>query len=214
MEGMTMRKHAWLLLVLTALIFSQIDVASGAETLTLGHLNALSGGVALYGKDSKNAITMGVEEINSKGGITVAGKNYKIEVIHYDTKFKPSTALSAYRRLVDLHNVKFIHNMGTQTGRAIVPHNENDKVLLDDISSTETFCHHGNKLLLVQVVRPNGYNTPVARAAVRVGLKRMCILADDSLFGRESGGLVKKEFERLGGTVIASEFVDTTLCPY
>jgi branched-chain amino acid transport system substrate-binding protein len=206
-----MKKYSLLLLgALMILVFVQINVASGAEILKFGHLNALTGGVSLYGADSKNAITIAVEEINAKGGITVAGKNYQLEVIHLDSKFNPGATLTGYRRLVDLHKIQFIHNMGTETGRAITPHNEKDNVLLDVISSTETFNLQGNKLLLNQVCRPNGFNTPVANEAAKQGLRRMCIIADDSLFGKEASLLIKKEFEDMGGKVVGTEYVNTT----
>ncbi len=192
------------------LALGQSEMGATAETLKLGHLNALSGGVSLYGADSKNAITLAAEEINAKGGLTVGGKNYQVEVIHLDNKFNAAATVAGYRRLVDLHKIQFIHNMGTETGRAITPHNEKDKVLLDVISSTESFNQQGNELLLNQVCRPNGLNTPVAAEAAHQGLKRMCIIADDSLFGKEAAGLITKEFESLGGKIVGAEYVNTT----
>lgn len=204
-----MKRKSWILCVtLLVLVFVYVGGASGAEILKLGHLNAFSGGASLYGADSKRAITMAVEEINSSGGISIAGKTYQLEVIHLDTKYNAAETLATYRRLVDLHKIRFVHNMGTTTGQAILPFNEKDKVLLDVISPTESMNQQGNKLLLNQVCRPNGFSRPVAREAARQGLKTMCIIADDSIFGREHSAIISKNFEELGGKIIAAEYVD------
>ncbi|HUT42929.1 MAG TPA: ABC transporter substrate-binding protein [Desulfobacterales bacterium] len=203
------KKRSWIVFIaLLVLMFVYVGGASGAEILKLGHLNAFSGGASLYGADSKRAITMAVEEINSSGGISIAGKTYQIEVIHLDTKYNAAETVAGYRRLVDLHKIRVIHNMGTVTGQAIMLYNQKEKVLLDIISPTESMNQQGNTLLLNQVCRPNGFSRPVAKEAAREGLKSMCIIADDSIFGREHAAIITKNFEELGGKIIASEYVD------
>ena len=52
--------------------------AWGAEVIKVGFTGPLSGGSAKYGKNSEAGLVMAIEEINAKGGITVAGKKYKV----------------------------------------------------------------------------------------------------------------------------------------
>jgi branched-chain amino acid transport system substrate-binding protein len=203
-----MKKYFCLIFVfVTVLVLCQAGAVMAEKTLKLGHLNAFSGGASLYGADSKRAITMAIEEVNGKGGVNIGGENYLLEVVDLDSKYKPAATVAGYRRMVDLHGIHFIHNMGTVTGKAIMPYNEKDKVLLDVISPTESMNQTGNKLLLNQVVRPNGYDPPVVREAIKRGLRRLCIIADDSDFGKEHTTVITNEFKKLGGKVLGVEYV-------
>ncbi|MGB9628233.1 MAG: ABC transporter substrate-binding protein [Thermodesulfobacteriota bacterium] len=207
-----MKKYFWLLIMLLGvLILWHADHALAQKILKFGHLNAFSGGVSLYGADSKRAITMALEEINAKGGVNVGGQRYLLEVEHMDGKYQPADTVAAYRRLVDLHGIRFIHNMGTVTGKALMAYNEKDGVLLDIISPSETLNLEGNKLVLNQVVRPNGYDPPVVREAIRRGLKNLCVIADDSDFGKEHTEVITRTFTQLGGKVLAVEYVKTAV---
>jgi branched-chain amino acid transport system substrate-binding protein len=207
-----MKKYFWLIIILiTGLVSSQASQALAQKTLKFGHLNAFSGGVSLYGADSKRAMTMALEEINAKGGIPVGGERYLLEVEHIDGKYKPADTVAGYRRLVDLHGIRFIHNMGTVTGKALMAYNDKDKVLLDIISPSETLNQEGNKLVLNQVVRPNGYDPPVVREAIKRGLKDLCVIADDSDFGKEHTEVILRTFAQLGGKVLAVEYVKSAV---
>ncbi len=197
------------LLTLTLISNGPLFAASEPKRLLLGHLNSFSGGTALYGADSKRAITLAVEEINAKGGITVGGQQYLIDVIHMDHKNNTAASVAAYRRMVDSDGIHFIHNMGTVTGKAIMQTNEKDLVLLDIISPTETLNLTGNKLVLNQVVRPSGYDPPIVREAIKRGLKKVSLIADDSDFGKEHAGVITKTFEKEGGKVLSVEYMKT-----
>ncbi len=56
------------------LSFFLTAAAWGAEVVKVGFTGPLSGGAAKYGKNCLDGMVMAVEEINAKGGITVAGK--------------------------------------------------------------------------------------------------------------------------------------------
>jgi branched-chain amino acid transport system substrate-binding protein len=128
-------------------------------------------------------------------------------VEHLDSKYQPADTVAGYRRLVDLHGIRFIHNMGTVTGKATMAYNEKDKVLVDIISPSESLNQTGNKLVLNQVVRPNGYDPPVVREAIKRGLKNLCVIADDSDFGKEHTAVITDTFKQQGGKVLAVEYV-------
>jgi len=206
-----MKKNLWLLIIMFfVLVFGQSSFAladSKGKTITLGHLNCFSGGASLYGNDGKRSIILAVEEINAKGGITVGGEKYFLKAIHLDNKYKPAPTVAGYRRLVDLHDIHFIHNMGSMTGAAIMQYNEKDQVLLDVLTPADSSTLSGNKLILNQVARPNGYDRPVVKQAIKQGLKSMCIIADDSDFGREHSAEIIRTFEKLGGKILAVEYV-------
>ena len=208
-----MKKYFFLFLVilitLTFIWQGLLFAAPEPKKLVLGHLNSFSGGTSLYGADSKRAITLAVAEINAKGGITVAGQRYLIDVVHMDHKNNPADTVAAYRRLVDSDGIHFIHIMGTVSGKAVMQTNEKDQVLLDIISPTESLNQTGNKLVLNQVVRPSGYDPPIVREAIKRGLKKVSLIADDSDFGKEHAEVIMKTFEKEGGKVLSVDYMKT-----
>ncbi len=64
--------------------------------ITLGAAYPLTGSASLYGIGGKQALTMGMEDVNSKGGIN--GK--KLDLIVYDTTSKPPVAATLAQRLI------------------------------------------------------------------------------------------------------------------
>lgn len=193
-----------------ALLLSQGWVASAfsePNKITLGDLNSFTGSLSLFGKDSRVCIDVAVEEINAKGGVDVAGKRYLVEVIHLDNKYEPAASVAGYRRLVDLHGVRFIHSQGTRTTQALMGYNEKDGVLIDFLSAASRETTSGNKLMLGASPMTNGFDPPVVKEAVKRGLKTVCIIADDSDTGRDPVATVVPLFTKLGGKVLALEYV-------
>lgn len=97
--------------------------AWGAEMIKVGFTGPLSGGSAKYGKNSEAGLTMAMEEINAKGGITVAGKKFKIEVISLDDRYKPDLAVQNARRMVSLDKVPAVfcpHSGGILARKSVV----------------------------------------------------------------------------------------------
>jgi branched-chain amino acid transport system substrate-binding protein len=81
--------------------------ALGDETLRIGEIVGLTGPVAAYGKHLHNSRLLAVEEINAKGGITVAGKKYKLEVAILDVG-PPAEGLKAFERMLSVEKTPFI----------------------------------------------------------------------------------------------------------
>lgn len=208
-----MKKEMWLYGLLIGFLVSVLAVvsnAAGPEKIMLGNISSFSGGSSLYGEDTQRAMTMAIEEINAKGGFDVAGKKYTFDVIHMDHKFQPALSVSSYRRLVDLHGVRFIQQMGSTTGLAIMKYNEKDKVLIDNVSPADQLTTTGNKLVTDQTTRSNGNDPPVCAAAWNRGIKTIFILADDSDFGRDHAKMIQNAFTKLGGKIIGTEFIQAT----
>lgn len=208
-----MKKKSWLYGLLLGAFVSVLTVvayADGPEKIMLGNISSFSGGSSLYGEDTQRAMTMAIEEINANGGFVVAGKKYTFDVIHMDHKFQPALSVTSYRRLVDLHGVRFIQQMGSTTGLAIMKYNEKDKVLIDNVSPADDLTTSGNKLVTNQTTRSNGNDPPVCEAAWKRGIKTIFILADDSDFGRDHAETIKYNFEKLGGKILGTEYVQAT----
>ena len=66
------------------------------QVITVGHVAALSGDLALWGQAEKNALSLMVEKINAAGG--VAGKQLKI--VSYDTRGDAAETAKVAQRLL------------------------------------------------------------------------------------------------------------------
>lgn len=72
----------------------------GQGTLKIGHYGSLTGSEATFGKSTDNGIRLAVMEVNAKGGVSVGGKKFKIELISDDTEGKPEKAGTVVTKLI------------------------------------------------------------------------------------------------------------------
>jgi branched-chain amino acid transport system substrate-binding protein len=77
------------------------------NTLRIGAMWAITGGVALTGKGALNLSKLAVDEINSAGGVMVGGKPVKLELYAYDEACKEQEGLALLSRLKDVDKVLF-----------------------------------------------------------------------------------------------------------
>lgn len=96
-------KIAFALLALAATVGVQAQ-----QKLKIGVAAIMSGDMAPYGLKFNNGVKVAVDQINSKGGITVAGKQYIIDAQFCDTKAKSEDAVSCGRRLSSKDGVPVI----------------------------------------------------------------------------------------------------------
>ncbi|MCO5121641.1 MAG: ABC transporter substrate-binding protein, partial [Burkholderiaceae bacterium] len=83
-------------------------VQAQQETLKIGALVTLSGGGAAWGQGMQHAAELAADDVNAQGGLEVAGKRYKVEVIPYDDKYQANEAVTVANRLVFEDKVKYI----------------------------------------------------------------------------------------------------------
>jgi len=79
------------------------------ETIKLGTALPLTGGASLWGLTLKEGLTLGMEDVNSKGGIN--GK--KLDIVIYDTTTKPPVAATLAQRLIYEDRVPVIIGSGS-----------------------------------------------------------------------------------------------------
>lgn len=118
-------------LVLGALIYSttskdnSANLGSSANPIKIGASISLTGVAADFGQMSKKAMELAVEEINAKGGV----EGRKVELYIEDDQTDPKSAVSAYRKLVDVQKTEaVIGGIFDFTAQPIFPLAEKDKV--------------------------------------------------------------------------------------
>lgn len=105
-----------LILAVVVIVIILIFAGSGQKTsgpVKIGVLTPLSGPIAIAGEVQKNAITMAIADLKSRG-VDVG----KYEIIYEDSKYDPKTSLSGYEAL-KLKGVKIIIADGSPVVSAI-----------------------------------------------------------------------------------------------
>lgn len=95
-EKMKVRKLITPLIVSVIFVIFELSHISAQETIKIGFVIPLTGPGSLFGLAAKNGFTLGLEDVNAKGGIN--GK--KLEAITYDSQSKPPIAATLAQRLI------------------------------------------------------------------------------------------------------------------
>src|SRR5882757_5966140 len=104
--------------------------ALGQDVVRIGYTGPLSGGAALYGKNCVSGMQMAADEINAKGGLDVAGKRYKVEIVTLDDRYLPSEAAINAKRLVQEYKTPVVFTPHSGGAFALQAFNEDMNFLL------------------------------------------------------------------------------------
>lgn len=77
-------------------------------TIKLGAAVSLTGKYSSNGVYTRNGYDLAVKRINESGGVKVAGKTYKLEVIYYDDESTPARGAQLAERLIQQDGVKYL----------------------------------------------------------------------------------------------------------
>src|SRR6516165_7989688 len=93
--------------------------AQSSNVVKIGWMGPETGDSALWGQAEKNALQMLADDFNAKGGIDVAGKKYKVQIIPYDDKGDSVEAVNVAKRLISQDKVNAI--VGAQGSGEAIP---------------------------------------------------------------------------------------------
>lgn len=94
------------LVVLTAVVFfaNGFGKQDNGEDIVIGGALILSGDAASWGETTKNGMELAIKDINASGGIS----GRKLVAKYEDTQISPFSTISAFNKLTDSDQVKFI----------------------------------------------------------------------------------------------------------
>lgn len=199
-------------LALVAALVACAPKAAGGDVIKVGWLGALTGDQAVWGNNELNTVKMLFEEYNAKGGVSVGGKSYKLEVIGYDSKGDPQEAVNVTRRLTGQDKVVAI--LGPNASGSAIPM----APILEQakVPGIATVATNPKVTVLDGKVKPfnfrvcfiDPYQGAVAAgyAYEVLGARKAAILYDVS--DDYSQGLREffiQNFAKLGGTIVADE---------
>ena len=161
-----------LLLLISLLLFGvQLAIADDKVTtneIVLGSAISLTGKYTTNGRHTKNGYDLAVNLINAKGGISVAGKNYKLRIIYYDDESTPAKAAQLAKRLITKDKVKFL--LGPYSSgltKAIAPVTEKYKIpMIEANGASRSLFTKGYKYLFAMLTTADQYLTPAVDLVV------------------------------------------------
>jgi branched-chain amino acid transport system substrate-binding protein len=206
-----MKKGIIVLLTMFAVysFFLSTSSLEAAEEFKIGVTLPLSGTASTYGIPQLDEMQMAVEEINSKGGVTVAGKKYTLTLVVYDDKCTPAEGVSVLEKLISRDKVKIIlgpvcSNVITASAPKIV-----DRVI---IMTTGTVTSGYTELGNPNIFRPHTSCIATTQGAIDfmtqdLGVRNLGFLAAKIQFSYEMMPMLEKVFKK-EGSKFSVDYVD------
>lgn len=170
--------------------------AQAEDTIKLGAVQALSGTFKDIGERYLEGAVYAAQVINENGGLL--GK--KVEVIPVDSEFNPDVATRKATKLILRDGVKFFYGgTGSTVGMAMKELAKRHNLIFytcdaDSASMTGKDCSRN-------FFRPGGSTDcrsfAVAQLTVKMGYKKVAIIAQDYSMGREAVAAYKKKLAQL-----------------
>lgn len=195
----------------TTTVTATITVSKPATPIKIGFSAPLSGAGAFYGQQALWGAQMAVDEINAKGGVL----NRQLTLIAEDHRGAPAEAVSTVEKLINVDQVSVI--IGTffsSPTLAVMPIVAKAGVpLFDPVASSPLIYNQtgvqGNKW----VFKPNPSDTLMVGALAKFmfevkGYKSICLLAEDTDFGRGIVNTLEAEAAKYGVKVLSKDFVE------
>jgi branched-chain amino acid transport system substrate-binding protein len=190
-------------LLLLILPFGSVNAEN---TVYLGGIYPMSGGAAFMGISWDRGLQLACEEINKRGGITVAGKKYQVKGISYDDEMNPAKSVAGLRKLKLKHNIPVYSMAVSSCSLATLKVNQDLGVLWLGLAIDPRITASGNKLVLR--MPPVGTEvSEFAKNSVDIfGKADFAVIASNDDWGHFQEKTFKKVVTERGAEVVASEW--------
>ena len=199
-----MVKQRIVLFLLVSLITGLFLAACESEpdTYKVGVMESLTGPGETYGNVAVQAKRMAVEEINEAGGID--GK--MLELVVEDSKCAAQDSITAYNKLTDVDGVKII--LGTSCSGAMLgaaPLAEEDGVVLFSGLATNPDIAEAGDYIFRTAMNDLQLGIDTGNVMWADGVKNLATINESTDYAEGVRRTTVDQFEKLGGTVVASE---------
>ena len=119
------------------------------DTIVLGAAVSLTGRYTTAGNHTRKGYDLAVRMINDRGGVRVAGRSYRLEILYYDDESTPARGAQLAERLIRQDGVTFMlgpYSSGLTT--AIAPITEQHRVpMVEGNGASRTLFNKGYRYL-------------------------------------------------------------------
>ncbi|HYY69007.1 MAG TPA: ABC transporter substrate-binding protein [Terriglobales bacterium] len=174
------------------------------NTFKIGVITSLTGPAAAFGQAHKNGYTIGLNELNAKGG--VMGK--KIELVYYDDQSRPDQAVQGVNKLVDQDHVPIILGAySSENTRAIVPAVTQKQVpLLMPTATADNVIETGSPWALRICAGSGAYATTTVDFLKAMNApKTVAIVYENTNFGQSNAQAMENAAKSNGFEVVDKE---------
>ncbi len=189
----------------------QGTTTTGVEgtTIVIGGVLPLTGEIATYGVSMRNAIQLYFDELNARGGITLAdGKAYTVRFVCEDDGSKPEGANNAFRKLIDQDKVfAIIGSLTSNCSLAGAPVAQAAKVVtIAPVSTNVEVTKIGDHIFRACFVDAFQGEVMARYTYAYAGARRAAVIYDNGNdYSKGLAETFRAAFTRLGGEVVAAE---------
>ena len=201
---MRLPRWIWAALIASLVVAAAALAACGSEEdpFRVGVMESLTGAGETYGTVAWGAKQIAAEEINAAGGID----GRELELVVEDSKCNAQDAITAYRKLTDVDDVKII--LGTSCSGAmlgVAPLAEEDGVILfSGLASNPDIANAGDYIFRTQISDLEvGLNT--GNTLWSDGIRTLATITEETDYAEGVRRTSVAQFEKNGGNVVAAE---------
>ncbi|MEC9489561.1 amino acid/amide ABC transporter substrate-binding protein (HAAT family) [Halanaerobium saccharolyticum] len=196
-----------ILITMLVLLFLSLTV-SGAfaqETVKIGTLMPLTGGLASYGQFTRNGTLLAQKIINEQGGL-LGGR--ELELVNVDTQTNPQAGVDGAKKLVSINGVNAI--VGALSSGVTIPVAESvtvpgEVVLISPASTSPVLTTLEDNGYVFRTVPSDSLQGKVAgNLAADLNYDSLAVIYVNNDYGQGLNDAVIEQFEKRGGEVTAS----------
>ncbi|KAA8998485.1 ABC transporter substrate-binding protein [Affinibrenneria salicis] len=168
--------------------------------VTVGAILPLTGVSASIGEDTRRGIELAVEQINARGGVN----GQKLAVMIEDSAGSPVTALDAVRKLTQVNHVPLV--MGEFSSSVTIPIGQylvKNKLVHININSSSTDMRKVGKYSYSVIGLADLATKFSAQDVYDMGYRKVAFIAPNGAYGQSMLDQFSKDFQALGGKVVA-----------
>jgi len=197
-------KRLLALVMVAVLTVMALSGCAGSGKIKIGTIQPISGQVATYGVQTRNAVQMAVDEINKNGG--VLGK--QIELVVADDEANPEKTVNAFKRQATQD--KIIGLVGALTSKcslSITKEAQDRKIVMISPSSTNDAVTSAGDYIFRACYNDSFQGQVVAKFAFDnlKGTKAAILFDNTNDYSKGLRDNFSKKFQELGGTIVAEE---------
>jgi branched-chain amino acid transport system substrate-binding protein len=203
------KRILWVLALLVSCGFLFSSAALAQDTIKIGFFAPITGPAAADGASAKNAVELGVKDVNASGGI----KGKKVELIVYDDRLKAEEAVAIANKLIEKDKVVGVVS-GSYSGPTRVSAPIFQKAGMPMVAG---YAVHPDVTWDPNAKKPNDFmfrngflgeveGAAAAQFAVKdLKAQKMSMIYMDNDFGRSISAGFAARAEKLGAKILAKE---------
>ena len=205
-----MKKKTWCgFLLCFAAVFVLSSAGLAQDTIKIGFFAPITGPAAVDGTSAKNAVEIGVKEVNGAGGI----KGKKVDLIIYDDRLKAEEAVAIANKLIEKDKVAGVVS-GSYSGPTRVTAPIFQKAGMPMVAG---YAVHPDVTWDPKAKKPNDFifrngflgeieGAAAAEVAVKnLKAKKMSLIFMDNDFGRAISAGFAAHAEKLGASILTKQ---------